>query len=171
MITSQNKLVSKIFPIIFLLLSIIFYIFIFNINFSKTTKLPIGGSGFFLLIISLSVSTSILMILFSKKISLDENYINIKFIILQKIYNYNYKEIVGWREIISIDKFGEYKAFYIQTLNKKIFMFGSREFKNYNEIVSKIISKSPEIEISRFYNFHLLLKTFVITYLILDFQT
>ena len=167
MIVSQKKWISNIFPLVFLLFSIAFFVFLFNVNYTKQTKLPIFGAGFFLLISSISISTSIMLILLSKRITLEENYINIKFLTLQKNYNYDFKEIIGWREIISIDSFGQYKTFYIKMINKKIFMFGSREFKNYNEIVSKIISTSPEIEISRFYNYKLILKSFVITYIIL----
>ena len=167
MITSEIRFFSKIFSTAFLIFSISFFLFVFKINYSKITKLPLEGTAFFLLIISLSVSVSILMILMSKKITIGENYINIKLIMLQKLYNYKFDEIIGWREIIAFDSFGEYKTFYIKTIHKKIHMFGSREFKNYNEMVTKIVMQSKEIEISRFYNLKLVLITFVITYIIL----
>ena len=167
MIASQKRFFSLIFPSAFLIFSLAFFLFIFKINYSKITKLPLEGTAFFLLIISLSASISVLMIIMSKKIIIEENYIIIKLIVLQKLYEYKFNEIIGWREIISYDKFGEYKTFYIKTIDKKIHMFGSRDFKNYNEIVSKIATHSKEIEISRFYNLKLILITFVFTYIIL----
>lgn len=168
MITSQKKWIYDIFPKVFLLFSIIFFLFIFKVNYSKNTKLPIEGSGFFMLIISLCASISILLILFSKKIVFDENNITIKFVFLRKDYNYDNEEIAGWREIFDVDSFGQYKTFYFKTVNEKIFMMSNREFKNYNQMVSEISIKSPEIEISRFHNFPLLLKTFVLTFIILS---
>ena len=150
-----------------ILFGLIFFGWLFEINLSKTEKLPIGGMSFFIILISLLVSTNILVLIQLKKISITDERISIKLIFQQKTFYYKQKDIIGWNEVQASDKIGVYHSFNLKMSDNKIFMLHSRNYRNYNELVSQLINNAPQIELSFYQNLIPLLKSFIITTLFL----
>ena len=152
---------------VFIIFSLLFFGWFFEINLSKKVKLPIAGTCFVIILISALLSTSILFVIQLKKITITDEGVFIKLIFQQKTYNYKRKDIIGWNELQSFDNFGVYKTFNIKMSDNSIFMLQSRNFRNYNELVGQLINNVPQIELKFNQNLIPLLISFTITTLFL----
>ena len=152
---------------IFMIFGLSFFFWLFEINLSKSEKLPIGGTCFFMILISLLISIFIFVLVELKEITITEDKIYFKYILKRKTFEYNLKEIKGWNEVIKSDKFGEYHTFNLKMSDNKTFMIQGRLYKNYNTIVSQLINFGPQIELGFYQNLLPLLKIFILTFLVL----
>ncbi|TRX33451.1 hypothetical protein [Flavobacterium restrictum] len=152
---------------IFIIFGILFFFWLFEINLSKSEKLPIGGMCFFITLISLLISTFLFMLIELKEIKITEDKICFNFILKRKTFEYKLKEIEGWNELITSDKFGQYYTFNLKMTDSKIFMIQGRLYKNYNKIVSHLINYGPQIELGFYQNLIPLLKIFILTFIVL----
>src|SRR5690606_13320868 len=93
------------------------------------------------------------LIRFYKTLTITEDYIIIKYPLIGKELKYNNHEIISWYEHVNIGRYGNnYKTFHFQTSDNKIFMFSGYEFRNYQELISLIISKSKYEYINKLHN-------------------
>lgn len=98
-----------------------------------------------------------------KVLIITEEYLIIRYPLVGKELKYHNHEIIKWYEHINIGSYGHhYKTFHFQTNDNKIFMFSDYEFRNYQELILLIISKSKNEYINKLHN----LKKFFILFTI-----
>ena len=140
-----------LFPSLFVF-GLIFLILIVRLNTIRDEKLPFGALAFVWLLVSLLISLGAFSLYAFKKLILDENSISIKYIFLKRQLNYKYEEILGYNLFESFDSGGKYKNCSFKTFDNKIYMFSSREFRNYDEITNTISQKCQIADISFYSN-------------------
>ena len=150
-----------LFPSLFVF-GLIFLILMARLNVIRDEKLPFEALAFVWLLVSLLISTGAFSIYAFKKLILDENNISIKYIFLRKQLDYKYETILGYNLFESFDSGGKYKNCSFKTSDNKIYMFSSREFRNYDEITNLISQKCQIADISFYSNVKLLFIFFLI---------
>lgn len=137
--------------------------FIARINLTREENLPLGGLVFVWLLVTFAISTGLLSFYLLKKITIDENKITLKFLFSRKEFCYRFHEIEGYNLLENLDKMGKYRHCCFQTLDKKIYMFGSREYRNYNELTNLIVNKCDVVNVNFYSNAKKLLSFFIVT--------
>lgn len=156
----ESKLSWKFYVLPTLLLLInIGFAFLFFKTISSPEKVPFGVLVIPTVFLSISFPLFVMIVRSIKNIIIEDEEIRVKFLFGK---TYEFDSLLGYNELIDTDKFGEYKTFYFKT-NSKIFKFGNREFKNYDEITQKIVNKTHPIEISIFFEMKMLLIVLLIT--------
>lgn len=128
-------------------------------------EIPFGVFIMFATFSSVAIALVAFFIVNLKTIKISENEITINFLVKKKVHKYHLEQITGFNERFDRDRFGEYKTFNFSTDDNNIFMFSSKEYKNYNDLAIKISTLCSPSEISFYQNALPLLKYFIVTFL------
>ncbi|AWA31137.1 hypothetical protein HYN48_14125 [Flavobacterium magnum] len=126
-------------------------IFMLTVTDEKAKQLPIGPWVFICLFCSAAISTALLVMLFLKHITIDENSVSVKYLFRKKL-EYSFEEITGYNEYENFSSTGNYMTFHFKTNDDKIHMFSTLEFRNYSQISSMISQKTTIMNIGKFHN-------------------
>lgn len=156
----QSKFYWKFyFLITFLVLANIGFIFLFFKIIKDSDEVSLRVLVIPTCFLSLFFTLLVILIRSIKILTIENDEIEVKFL-FGKTYKVN--SLVGFNELINYDKFGEYKTLYFKT-NSKVFKFGNREFKNYDELSIQISNKTKPAEISSYFELKIFLMVFMFT--------
>lgn len=118
---------------------------------------------------SLGFASGSFAIINFKSIRIEANEIVIKFPLKKKDLKYSFGQVIGFDERFIRIKYEQFSSFTFRTSDNIIIMFTSKEFRNYNDLTSKISTLCRPDNIGFKKNAIPLLKYFTASFLIVSF--